>query len=90
MNFEYSDKVKRLQEKISDFMDQYVFPNEKTYMEQISKENRFSTHPSIMEELKAKAKAEGLWNLFLPDSEDGAGLSNIEYAPLCELMGGHL
>lgn len=87
MNFEYSDKVKRLQEKISDFMDQYVFPNEKTYMEQISKENRFSTHPSIMEELKAKAKAEGLWNLFLPDSEDGAGLSNIEYAPLCELMG---
>ena len=66
-------------------MDAYIYPNEKTYYEQIE-QNRWQP-PPILEELKTKARAEGLWNLFLPDSEYGAGLTNLEYAPLCEIMG---
>lgn len=88
MNFEYSDKVKEYQEKLNQFMDQYVYPNEKVYEEQLNaQESRWSDVPPIIEELKAKAKEQGLWNLFLPDSEYGAGLTNTEYAPLCEIMG---
>lgn len=68
-------------------MDDYVYPNEKKYEEQLNNGESRWTIPSVMEELKQKAKAQGLWNLFLPDSDDGAGLSNQEYAPLCELMG---
>ena len=87
MNFDYSDKVQSLRAELMEFMDEYVYPNEKTYHEQVeSSEDRWST-PPIMEELKEKAKAAGLWNLFLPDSDFGAGLSNLEYAPLCEMMG---
>src|SRR5215210_490367 len=68
-------------------MDEHVYPNEKIYEEQLQAfEDRWSI-PPIMEELKEKAKAEGLWNLFLPDSDLGAGLTNLEYAPLCEIMG---
>ncbi len=68
-------------------MDEHIYPNESTFREQLeSAEDRWSI-PPIMEELKAKARAEGLWNLFLPDSEYGAGLTNLEYAPLCEIMG---
>ncbi|MCY0893340.1 MAG: acyl-CoA dehydrogenase family protein [Acidibacillus sp.] len=88
MDFSYSDKVKRLQEKLNEFMNDYVYPNEQVYDEQVNAHtNRFEAVPPIMEELKAKAKASGLWNLFLPDSEYGAGLTNVEYAPLCEIMG---
>ncbi|WHY88379.1 acyl-CoA dehydrogenase family protein [Neobacillus novalis] len=87
MNFDYSDKVKACQEKLLDFMEEYIYPNEKVYMEQIDKHAPFSKIPAIMEELKEKAKQAGLWNLFLPDSEYGAGLTNSEYAPLCEIMG---
>lgn len=87
MNFEYSDKVKELQKRLLEFMDEYVYPNEKVYAEQIDKEDPFSKIPPIMEELKEKAKQAGLWNLFLPESEYGAGLTNVEYAPLCEIMG---
>lgn len=87
MNFEYSDKVKGLQEKLNNFMEQYIYPNEKKYEEQLKPGDRFSVVPPIMNELKQKAKEEGLWNLFLPESEYGAGLSNVEYAPLCEIMG---
>jgi len=87
MNFEFSDKVKQLQQEITAFMEEYVYPNEKTYFEQLeAAENRW-TVPPIMEELKEKAKERGLWNLFLPDSEYGAGLTNLEYAPLAEIMG---
>lgn len=87
MNFSYSEKVKELQEKLNTFMDEYVYPNEQVYHKQIDKQNPFSKIPPIMEELKEKAKQHGLWNLFLPESEYGAGLTNLEYAPLCEIMG---
>ncbi|QIN79953.1 acyl-CoA dehydrogenase [Rubrobacter marinus] len=87
MDFEYSDKVQKLRTELMEFMDEYVYPNEGTYHEQVSEaENRWET-PPIMDELKERAKAAGLWNLFLPESEFGAGLSNLEYAPLCEIMG---
>jgi len=87
MNFSYSYKVQELQKKLTDFMVAYVYPNEKLYHEQIDKNDPFSKIPPIMEELKEKAKQHGLWNLFLPESEFGAGLTNLEYAPLCEIMG---
>ncbi len=87
MQFEYSGKVQKLQERLNTFMEEYVYPNELVYEEQLNQEARFSEVPAIMEELKEKAKEQGLWNLFLPDSESGGGLSNIEYAPLCEIMG---
>lgn len=87
MNFEYSEKVQKLRARLEGFMDEHIYPNESTFREQLeSAEDRWSI-PPIMEELKAKARAEGLWNLFLPDSEYGAGLTNLEYAPLCEIMG---
>ena len=66
-------------------MDQYIYPNEQRFHEEIER-NRWTPAP-IVEELKAKARATGLWNLFLPDSDSGAGLTNLEYAPLCEIMG---
>ncbi|MDR6122919.1 acyl-CoA dehydrogenase [Bacillus sp. SLBN-46] len=88
MDFSYSQKVKDLQEKLTAFMGAYVYPNESVYEQQLNEqESRWSAVPPIMEELKQKAKAEGLWNLFLPESEYGAGLTNLEYAPLCEIMG---
>ena len=85
MHFDYSEKVKGLQRKVQEFMDAHVYPNEAVYEKQVE-ENRWS-QPPIAEELKAKAKAAGLWNLFLPESKHGAGLTNLEYAPLCEIMG---
>ncbi|REJ08141.1 acyl-CoA dehydrogenase [Halobacillus trueperi] len=88
MNFDYSDKVKGYLEKLQRFMDEHVYPNESVYEDQLNaQKDRFSEVPPIMEELKLKAKEEGLWNLFLPDDTYGAGLSNLEYAPLCEMMG---
>ncbi|MFQ5478484.1 MAG: acyl-CoA dehydrogenase family protein [Candidatus Binatia bacterium] len=86
MDFEYSDKVKDLQAKVSAFLDEHLYANESAFEEQIEAGGRWTVLP-LLEEIKAKAKAEGLWNLFLPDSELGAGLSNLEYAPLAELMG---
>jgi len=86
MNFEYSDKVKELQKRLTAFMDEYIYPNEKTYYQQIEQGDHWQPVP-IIEELKPKARAAGLWNLFLPESEYGAGLTNLEYAPLCEIMG---
>lgn len=88
MIFSHSEKTKELKEKLLRFMDEHVYPNERVYEEQLlEQEDRWARVPPIMEELKAKARAEGLWNLFLPDSEYGAGLTNLEYAPLCEIMG---
>ena len=85
MHFDYSDKVKTLQGRVTEFMDAYVYPAERVYDEQVARDRW--AQPPIMEELKAKAKAAGLWNLFLPESPHGAGLTNLEYAPLAEIMG---
>jgi len=85
MNFDYSDKVKQLQHQVQSFMDEYIYTNERTFYEEIERE-RWKP-PAIVEELKKKARTAGLWNLFLPESEYGAGLTNLEYAPLCEIMG---
>ncbi|SDQ90744.1 acyl-CoA dehydrogenase [Virgibacillus salinus] len=88
MDFSYSVKVVELQKKLSRFMEEHVYPNEKVYKDQLNQQkSRWAYIPPVMEELKQKAKAEGLWNLFLPESEYGAGLTNQEYAPLCEIMG---
>ena len=87
MDFYYSDKVLELKAQLEAFMDENIYPNEKTFEEQLAAAESRWTVPPIMGELKAKAKSEGLWNLFLPDSEYGAGLTNLEYAPLCEVMG---
>ncbi|SFM58314.1 acyl-CoA dehydrogenase family protein [Marinobacter pelagius] len=85
--FELSDKAKKLQAELTEFMDAYIYPNEEKHHHQVEEaEDRWAPVP-IIEELKQKAKAAGLWNLFLPDSEFGAGLSNFEYAHLCEIMG---
>ncbi|KYP80395.1 acyl-CoA dehydrogenase family protein [Ferroacidibacillus organovorans] len=87
MNFSFTDKVKRMQAELTSFMNEVVYPNESVYEAQLKAASiRFSI-PPIMEEMKNQAKAAGLWNLFLPDEEFGAGLSNLEYAPLCEIMG---
>ncbi len=86
MQFEFSTKVKDLQKRLQDFMNEHVYPNEQLYYQQISEGDRWQP-VGIIEELKPKARAAGLWNLFLPESEHGAGLTNLEYAPLCEIMG---
>jgi acyl-CoA dehydrogenase len=87
MNFDHSDKSKALQERLTQFMEEVVYPNEKMYEQQLNEAPSRWQSPPVMEEMKAKAKAAGLWNLFLPESEWGAGLTNLEYAPLCEIMG---
>ncbi len=87
MDFAYSEKVNELRARMNDFMDRYIHPNERTYQEQIAASGNPFHHAEIVDELKARAKAEGLWNLFLPDSEYGAGLTNLEYAPLAEITG---
>ena len=86
MFFEFSDKAKALQEQLKAFMDKHIYPNEGEFFRQVNEGDRWKVI-SLLEELKEKAKAEGLWNLFLPESEYGAGLTNYEYAPLCEIMG---
>src|SRR5207249_11471238 len=74
-------------EQLADFMNKHVYPNEKVFHDQLTSGPTRWQVPPIMEELKAKARERGLWNLFLPESERGAGLTNLEYAPLCEIMG---
>ena len=85
MKFEFSDKVKDLQHRLQAFMDENIYPNEQRHHEEIERNRWLPTR--VIEELKPKARAAGLWNLFLPESEHGAGLTNLEYAPLCEIMG---
>jgi acyl-CoA dehydrogenase len=87
LNFDYSEKVRSLRTRLEAFMDELIYPNEKTHREQLETAGDRWTVPPIMEELKREAREAGLWNLFLPDSEYGAGLTNLEYAPLCEVMG---
>jgi len=85
MDFELSDRAKAIEEQLLRFMDEYVYPAERTYME--ASHEKPDEEPKIMRELRERAKGIGLWNLFLPDEEWGAGLSNLEYTPLCEIMG---
>jgi acyl-CoA dehydrogenase len=86
MDFDFTPKVKDLQKRITAFMEEHIYPNESKYQEHCEGPDRWQPVP-IIEELKPKARAAGLWNLFLPASEHGAGLTNLEYAPLCEIMG---
>ncbi|MFV8835780.1 acyl-CoA dehydrogenase family protein [Aquisalimonas sp.] len=85
MNFQHSEHVQDLQRQLTAFMNEHVYPNEHVFARQ-AKEQRWQS-PAILEELKAKARDQGLWNLFMPDERYGPGLSNIEYAPLAEIMG---
>jgi acyl-CoA dehydrogenase len=87
MDFEYSARTKMYMEQLQEFMQKHINPNEATFQEQLSTQATRWQVPPIMEELKARARERGLWNLFLPESELGAGLTNMEYAPLCEIMG---
>ncbi len=86
MDFDYSPKVRDLQSRLKAFMDANVYPNEARFEAEVAEGDRWQP-TRIVEELKAKARAAGLWNLFLPESQRGAGLTNTEYAPLCEIMG---
>src|SRR5437879_12063542 len=87
MEFEYSKKTKMYSAQLQDSMTRSVYPNEKVFHDQLNAAPTRWQIPPIMEELKATARERGLWNLFLPESERGAGLANLEYAPLCEIMG---
>jgi len=86
MGFEHNAKTADLLARLRTFMAEHIYPNEKRYYQQKAEGDRWAPVP-LVDELKAKAKAEGLWNLFLPESRHGAGLTNLEYAPLCEEMG---
>ena len=93
MNFEPSEMSQRWLARVGEFMDRYVYPAIPVYAEQSARIDRWKEIPPIFEELKAKARAEGLWNMFMPPSEHddeffrGVGLSNVDYAPIAELMG---
>ncbi|OZB76968.1 MAG: acyl-CoA dehydrogenase [Thiomonas sp. 14-64-326] len=90
MEFNHSEKVRALQERVSAFMDAHIYPNEARFAAEVEANRKAGNawQPTrVIEELKAEARKAGLWNLFLPESERGAGLSNLEYAPLCEIMG---
>ena len=85
MSFELNEKTKILRGRLQEFMDTHIYPNEKRFHDEIERDRWKPA--KIVEELKTKARAESLWNLFLPDDQHGAGLTNLEYAPLCEIMG---
>ena len=85
MHFEFSEKTRDLQQQLVTFMEEHIYPNEQRFYDEIERARWSPTR--IIEELKPKALAAGLWNLFLPHDDHGAGLSNLEYAPLCEIMG---
>ena len=87
MDFDYTPRVQELRAAVTAFMDEHVYPNEAAYFEYVDAAESRWTVPPVIEELKAEARRAGLWNLFLPDSEYGAGLTNLEYAPLAEIMG---
>jgi acyl-CoA dehydrogenase len=87
LNFDYSEKIQKLRARLEVFMDEFIYPNEAIFEEQLGAAESRWTVPTIMEDLKREAREAGLWNLFLPESEYGVGLTNLEYAPLCEIMG---
>ena len=85
MSFEFTEKTKQLAQRLSVFMDEHVYPSEQRFRAEVDQQRWQPT--KTIEELKPRARTAGLWNLFLPDSTEGAGLTNFEYAPLCEIMG---
>src|SRR6476469_2840748 len=87
MEFALSTRTEQLRAQLTDFIAERGEPAEAVYAEQVAASGDPHFHPPVMEELEAEAQVRGLWNLFLPESEHGAGLTNLEYAPLCELMG---
>src|ERR1700760_2975696 len=90
MNFDYTPKVEALREKLLAFFDEHIYPNEHAFAAEVARnrQNGNAWVPTeLVETLKQRARDAGLWNLFLPDSQRGAGLTNLEYAPLCEIMG---
>ncbi|MFY9587432.1 MAG: acyl-CoA dehydrogenase family protein [Actinomycetota bacterium] len=87
MDFEHGPKVEELRTRLTAFMDEHVYPAEKVYRDQYRSQSDPQFHPPVMEDLKAEARNRGLWNLFLPDEQYGAGLTNTEYAPLAEISG---
>ena len=86
MSFDPNPKTQALLARLNAFMEEHIYPNEHRFLEEVAQGDRWQP-TQIIETLKAKAKEAGLWNLFLPESEHGAGLTNLEYAPLCEVMG---
>jgi len=87
MDFNHTQKVLDLMDRLNAFMDEHIYPNEEAYREHFKTTDNLWKSPPLMDELKEEAKNAGLWNLFLPESEHGAGLTNLEYAPLAEIMG---
>src|SRR5438876_11933739 len=85
MEFEFTARTKMYMEQLSDFMRKHVYPAEATFHEQLERQSTRWQVPKVMEDLKAQARERGLWNLFLPESERGAGLTNLEHAPPCEI-----
>src|SRR6185369_10018591 len=86
MIFEPTPRSRELARRLQAFMDEHIYPNERRFHAEVAAGDRWQP-TRLIEELKEKARAQGLWNLFLPESEHGAGLTNLEYAPLCEIMG---
>ncbi|HEY5332263.1 MAG TPA: acyl-CoA dehydrogenase family protein, partial [Solirubrobacterales bacterium] len=87
MDFELTDRCKEFQKRVQAFMDERIYPAEPIYKQQMREAGDPNHHPAILEELKDEARARGLWNLFHPHEEWGPGLTNVEYAPLAEIMG---
>lgn len=87
MDFEFSPKAKELQASLLDFMDNHIYPNEQAYMDELMAQDDIHAQPPIMHQLQKEARSRGLWNLFMPNAEYGAGLTNLDYAPLAEIMG---
>jgi acyl-CoA dehydrogenase len=87
MDFKLSARTEELQEQLLEFMDEHVYPNEEVYWRQVQESGDPFFHPPVMEEMKDEARGRGLWNLFLPNERFGAGLTNLEYAPLAEITG---
>src|ERR1700730_5599561 len=87
MDFELTPRAHEMRARLAAFIAEKVDPAEPVYREQVATSGDAHFHPPVMEDLKAEARARGLWNLFLPERDYGPGLTNLEYAPLCELMG---
>ena len=86
MDFEFSARTRDYLQRLGAFMDEHIYPNEERFQAPLGQGDRWQ-EPPLLQQLQHRARAAGLWNLFLPDSHHGAGLTNLEYAPLCEMMG---